>query len=139
MLRDHALWTSKYRSNVPAVHAPHFRRMHRIDHRGHHSQIKKKIDHSGPQDRIWLPAHQQYQAEPQKVCLWRATRHALRIHSLPARHQGQPQESLGHHQNGADSRRQGRAEGDGLSSGTQPLHLADSGKSATTIPAPEES
>jgi len=52
-------------------------------------------------------------AYPEKMCLWRASRHAFRIHILPMWHRGQPLESLGHHQDGADSRRQGHTKSDG--------------------------
>ena len=39
--------------------------------------------------------------------LWRTSRHAPGLHSLPTWHRGQSRESLGHCENGADPRRQG--------------------------------
>ena len=51
---------------------------------------------------------------PREVCLWRTSRHAPGLHCFAARHRGQPRESLGHHKNGADPRRQGCAKSHGM-------------------------
>ena len=55
--------------------------------------------------------------------LWCASRHAFRVHSLPARYRGQPQKSLDRHQDGADSRHQGHTKSYRLSGGTEPFHF----------------
>jgi hypothetical protein len=72
------------------------------------------------------------------MCLWHASRHALRIHHLLAQYRGQPRESLGHYKNRADLRRQGRTESHELPSSSQLLHLMVGEQSFATIPSPQE-
>ena len=61
---------------------------------------------------------------PEKCVFGGPPRHALGIHNLEARHQGQPREGLGRDQHGTNPRPQGSVEGYGMPCGTEPLHLA---------------
>ena len=82
---------------------------------------------------------QQDQAQPREVRFWRALRHAPGLHSLPAWHRGQPRESLGHHNNGANPRRQAGAESHGMFGGAKSIYLEVKRKDVAVVLAPEES
>ena len=68
----------------------------------------------------------------------RASRHALGLHCFAARHRGQPRESLGHHDNGADPGHQGCVESHGMPGGSKPFHHETRRKGVTIVSTSKE-